>query len=51
MEVNKITNKKIKQLSLLWKIIVMHNLMRPPIKKHACLIKLIIMGIPVPRNK
>ena len=44
MEVNKVIKKKIKQLSLLWKIIVMHHLIRPPIKKHAFLLKMIIMG-------
>ena len=38
MEVNIVMKKKIKYLSLLWTIIVMHHLMRPPIKKHDCLI-------------
>ena len=32
MEVNKVIKKKIKQLSLLWTIIVMRHLIKPPIK-------------------
>ena len=32
MKVNTVMNKKIKQLSFLWKIIVMHHLTIPPIK-------------------
>ena len=39
MDVNTVTKKKkIKQLILLWTIIVMHHFMRPPIKNYACLI-------------
>ena len=33
MVVNTVMKKKIKQLSLLWKLIVMHHLMRPTITK------------------